>query len=68
MIIAMGNRLSPWMFCLAIDPLVRRIHGIPVVQMVNAYMDDLQTGSWGFKALCKVQLAIDSFAKISGLL
>lgn len=65
--IDMVNGLSPWMFCLALDALIRRLHSIPRVCLVNAYMDDLQTGTIGARALRRVQEVILSFATVSGL-
>ena len=36
----MGNALAPWIFCLALDPLVRYANRVPGVIAMKAYMDD----------------------------
>ena len=36
----MGSAISPFFFCLAIDPLIRRINSFRNVIVMRAYMDD----------------------------
>ena len=39
----MGNAISPFLFCLAIDPLLRKINSIHNVLLMKCYMDDNST-------------------------
>ena len=39
----MGNALAPWIFCLALDPLIRYAGRVPGVIRFKAYMDDTNT-------------------------
>ncbi len=41
----MGNGLSPFSFCLSVDPLLVLLTQVKDVKVVKAYMDDLQIGA-----------------------
>ena len=51
----MGNALAPWIFCLALDPLIRYANRIPDVVAMRAYMDDTNTSSIGIQAIKRTQ-------------
>ena len=51
----MGNALAPWIFCLALDPIVRYSNRVPDVISMKAYMDDTNTAGIGHKWLQQTQ-------------
>ena len=51
----MGNALAPWIFCLALDPIVRYSNRIPRVINMKAYMDDTNTTGKGRQWLLRTQ-------------
>ena len=51
----MGNALAPWIFCLALDPIVRYPNRIPRVINMKAYMDDTNITGRGRQWLLKTQ-------------
>ena len=63
----MGNALAPWIFCLAIDPIVRYANRIPGVIKMNAYMDDTNTAGKG-KAWLKQMQTVWEIMKPAGLI
>ena len=51
----MGNALAPWIFCIALDPLIRYANRIPDVVAMRAYMDDTNTATIGTQAIKRTQ-------------
>ena len=51
----MGNALAPWIFCLALDPLIRYANKVPGVISMKAYMDDTNTACHGTEAIMRIQ-------------
>ena len=64
----MGNGLSPFSFCLAVDPLLWLLGNTPGIDIIKAYMDDLQIGASTDKARSALQGLLLRFARASGLL
>ena len=62
----MGNGLSPWLFCLALDPLLYQL-GTLGSPGVSAYMDDVSVPWFGLPQLTLTQRLIREFGKASGL-
>ena len=50
-----GNALAPWIFCLALDPIVRYSNRVPDVISMKAYMEDTNTAGIGHKWLQQTQ-------------
>ena len=63
----MGNGLSPFTFCISVDPLLELLENVQNVEIVKAYMDDLQIGTNSMKARKVSQHLIKLFASASGL-
>ena len=51
----MGNALAPWIFCLALDPLIRYANRVPGVIRMQAYMDDTNSAGKGSDWLRQIQ-------------
>jgi ribonuclease HI len=61
-----GCPLSPWIFAMCMDVLIRRLAAKPSVD-VFAFVDDVALGSDDFKNFRASMKAIDVFSKASGL-
>ena len=61
-----GCPLSPWLFAMCMDVLIRRLREIPGVD-VYAYVDDIALGATDFRVFAKCMRVIDLFSRISGL-
>ena len=64
----MGSGVSPWLFCLALDPLLRRLEALGL-SYLGAYVDDLSFGArWHQRELLRrAQQVTLAFAAVSGL-
>ena len=51
----MGNALAPWIFCLALDPLIRYANRIPGIIRMQGYMDDTNSAGKGPDWLEQIQ-------------
>ena len=60
----MGNALAPWIFCLALDPIVRYMNRVPGVVRMNAYMDDTNTAGIGTEWIEQAEEAWAAMAKV----
>ena len=62
----MGNGLSPWLLCLALDPLMFQLaHKVSAAS--SAYMDDVTVPWANVQQLALAQSIITQFGRISGL-
>jgi ribonuclease HI len=61
-----GCPLSPWIFAMCMDVLVRRLREIKGVD-VYAYVDDIALGATNFRVFAKCMRVIDRFSQVSGL-
>ena len=57
----MGNAISPFLFCLAIDPLLRAINSIDNVIIMKCYMDDNSTVIQSMSPLPEIQKEFNLF-------
>ena len=57
----MGNAISPFLFCLAIDPLLRKINSIHNVLLMKCYMDDNSTVLETFSPVAQIQKEFMAF-------
>jgi hypothetical protein len=57
----MGNAISPWFFCIGMDPLIRLLNAIPKVIANRAYMDDNQNWGHGTEWMYTAQHTCDKF-------
>ncbi len=62
--IDMGNGFSPWTFCFAIDPWIRRLNRTPKVISCLSCKDNTDTLGVGISWIKKVIRTYDSFAFI----
>ena len=63
----MGSAISPFLFCLALDPLIRHLNTINSVAKVRCYMDDNATALHNINALARTQHIFDQY-KPAGLI
>ena len=62
----MGNGLSPWLLCLALDPLMFQLaHKVSAAS--SAYMDDVTVPWANVQQLALAQSIITQFGRVSGL-
>ena len=61
-----GDPSSPWLFCLALDPLVRYLKS-KLSLNIAAYLDDLNIILPNFDDIVKVNPILDRFTLVSGL-
>ena len=60
----MGSAISPFFFCLAIDPLIRILNQIPRICETRCYMDDDEVACVGIQPIRDAQASFMIFRSV----